>query len=64
METITKDSTYESWLAWYTERFLSISNDALKGYWYAYGRETEADVSPRDLAAWAAVNHEMHKRRL
>lgn len=56
--------TYDQWLAYYTERFGRISNDALKGYWWIYGREAEETTPPRALAAWAAVNAEMARRKL
>lgn len=52
------------WTQFYAEKFARISNDALKGYWYLYGRDSEADASPRDLAAWAEVNAAMQERGL
>jgi hypothetical protein len=64
IEATTQDSTFESWMAWYTDRFTNISNDALKSYWYTYGRDSEDDALPRELAAWVAVNHAMQKRGL
>jgi hypothetical protein len=64
LNNMTQDSTFESWMDWYTDRFSRISNDSLKGYWYAYGRDTEDNASPRDLAAWAAVNNAMQQRQL
>jgi len=52
------------WSQFYADKFERISNDALKGYWYLYGRETDYNASPRDLAAWAAVNNAMQERGL
>ena len=69
MSTITAPSaadmaTFDQWLTYYTERFSSLSNDALKGYWWLYGRDSEESAPPRDMAAWAAVNAEMQERGL
>lgn len=57
-------NTFNKWSQFYAEKFERISNDALKGYWYLYGRDSEADASPRDLAAWAQVNAAMQARKL
>jgi len=51
-------------MAYYTDRFARIGSDALKGYWWLYGRDSEAAADPRELAAWAAVNQEMQARGL
>lgn len=56
------NDTFDKWLAFYTDKFARISNDALKGYWYLYGRDSEEDAPARDLAAWAAVNGAMQGR--
>jgi hypothetical protein len=56
--------TFNKWSQFYADKFERISNDALKGYWYLYGRDCESDASPRDLAAWAQVNAAMQARRL
>ena len=58
------NDTFNKWLNYYTERFASMSNDSLKGYWYMYGRDSEQDAPPRDMAAWSAVNYEMQNRCL
>jgi len=58
------NDTYTKWAAFYADKFERISNDALKGYWYLYGRDSEADATPRDLAAWAEVNTAMQERGL
>jgi len=55
---------FDKWSGFYADKFERISNDALKGYWYLYGRDSEADASPRDLAAWAEVNAAMQERGL
>ena len=55
---------FNEWLAFYTAKFARISNDALKGYWWLYGRDSEESAPPRDLAAWAAVNAAMQDRGL
>ena len=60
--TVTINKTFAQWLDYYTGHFAAMSDDALKGYWYMYGRDSEDAAPPRDLAAWAAVNHEMQYR--
>ena len=63
--TTTADSaTFDQWLAYYTRRFKRLSDDTLKGYWWLYGRDSEESASPRDMAAWSAVNAEMQARGL
>jgi len=57
-------TTFNRWSDFYAAKFEHISNDALKGYWYLYGRDSEADASRRDLAAWAEVNAAMQARGL
>lgn len=58
------DQISQKWLAYYTAHFAKISNAALKGYWYMYGQETEKTATPREMAAWAAVNQEIEYRCL
>ena len=55
---------FDRWFEYYTERFASMSDSALTGYWYMYGRDSEDDAlpSPRDAAAYAAVNQEITAR--
>ena len=55
-------ASYLQWLDYYTERFARISDSALTGYWYMYGRDSETPGSPRDEAAYAAVNAEITAR--
>jgi hypothetical protein len=63
--TATADSaTFDQWLAYYADRFARLSDDALKGYWWLYGRDSEESAPPRDMAAWSAVNAEMQQRGL
>lgn len=62
--THATDATFEQWLDYYTDHFSRISNDALKGYWYMFGRDSEETAPPRAMAAWAAVNQEMQARQL
>lgn len=63
--TTTNDKPpFEIWLDFYAVKFARISNDALKGYWWLYGRDSEETAPPRELAAWAAVNAAMQDRGL
>lgn len=64
--TPTKDemTQFEQWLDFYADKFARISNDALKGYWYLYGRDSEESAPPREMAAWSAVNAAMQERGL
>lgn len=55
---------FNAWLDFYTVKFERISNDALKGYWWLYGRDSEESAPPREMAAWAAVNAAMQARGL
>ena len=60
----TETASFDDWLAYYTDRFTRMGSDALKGYWWIYGRDSEAAADPRELAAWAAVNSAMQERGL
>ena len=64
--TPTKDemTQFEQWFDFYADKFARISNDALKGYWYIYGRDSEESAPPREMAAWSAVNAAMQERGL
>lgn len=62
MMTTAQNATFQQWLEYYTERFSRISDSALTGYWYMYGRDSETPGTPRDQAAWAAVNAEITAR--
>lgn len=53
---------FDRWLEFYADRFARMGADPLKGYWWLYGRDSEENASPRDMAAWAAVNAEMQAR--
>jgi hypothetical protein len=64
LATTTDNATFEQWLDFYTEKFARISDSALTGYWYMYGRDSETPGSPRDEAAYAAVNAAMQERDL
>lgn len=55
---------FNAWLDFYTAKFERISSDALKGYWWLYGRDSEESAPPREMAAWAAVNAAMQARGL
>ena len=58
-------TAYNQWLAYYESHFSNISNMALQGYWEFFGRESEAPFeSPREQAAWVAVNQELSDRGL
>lgn len=64
MTTTAESATFDQWTAFYAEKFARMSDDALKGYWWLYGRDSEESAPPREIAAWSAVNHEMHQRGL
>ena len=55
-------ASYLQWLDFYEEKFACISDSALTGYWYIYGRDSETPGTPRDEAAYAAVNAEITAR--
>lgn len=55
-------ASYLQWLEFYEEKFARISDSALTGYWYLYGRDSETPGTPRDEAAYAAVNAEITAR--
>lgn len=55
---------FDQWFDFYADKFARISNDALKGYWYLYGRDSEESAPPREMAAWSAVNAAMQERGL
>lgn len=55
-------ASYLQWLDFYEEKFARISDSALTGYWYLYGRDSETPGTPRDEAAYAAVNAEITAR--
>jgi len=56
--------SFHQWFDFYTDKFNRITNDALKGYWYLYGRDSEESAPPREMAAWSAVNAAMEARGL
>jgi len=61
--TTADNATFQQWLDYYTERFARISDSALTGYWYMYGRHSETLLgTPREEAAYAAVNAAMQER--
>jgi hypothetical protein len=60
--TVADNATFDQWLDYYTARFAGINDNALHGYWYMYGRNSETPGTPREQAAWAAVNAEMDSR--
>jgi hypothetical protein len=62
LATIADNAAFDQWLDFYTEKFARISDSALTGYWYMYGRDSEAPGTPRDEAAYAAVNAAMQER--
>jgi hypothetical protein len=54
---------FQEWLDFYTAKFARISDSALTGYWYMYGRHSETLLgTPREEAAYAAVNAAMQER--
>jgi hypothetical protein len=68
MNTATANSrtadapSFLQWLEFYTEKFARISDSRLTGYWYLYGRDSETPGTPREVAAFAAVNAEIDAR--
>ena len=44
--------------------FQSASDVKLRGYWNVYGRASESNATPREIAAWVAINNEMFSRGL
>lgn len=61
---MTDANTFGEWFDFYADKFARISNDALKGYWWLYGRDSEDMAPPREMAAWSAVNAAMEARGL
>ena len=55
---------FDKWFDKYASKFARVSDDALKGYWWLYGRDTEETAPPREMAAWSAVNAAMQERGL
>jgi hypothetical protein len=63
LATTADNATFNQWLDFYTEKFARISDSALTGYWYMYGRHSETLLgTPREEAAYAAVNAAMQER--
>ena len=61
----TNSQAFAQWFEFYAEKFARISDSALIGYWYTYGRDSEADalsISARDAAAYSAVNAAIDER--
>ena len=58
------NAAFGEWLDIYTAYFDAVDDNALKGYWWLYGRDSEETAPPRFMAAWAAVNAEMQARGL
>lgn len=44
--------------------FAGLSNGNLKQAWWTYGRESEAQASENEMAAYVAVNYEVQCRDL
>jgi hypothetical protein len=62
---MTDMQAFNQWFDFYADKFARISDSALVGYWYLYGRDSEdAAPSARDAAAYAAVNTAMDDRDL
>lgn len=62
--TAAEMASFDQWFDFYADKFGRLNNDALKGYWWLYGRDSEEMAPPREMAAWAAVNAEMQSRGL
>ena len=62
---MTNMQAFPQWFEFYADKFDRISDSALVGYWYMYGRDSEnAAPSARDAAAYAAVNAAIDDRDL
>ena len=63
--TMIDMQSYSQWFDFYADKFARISDSALVGYWYMYGRDSE-DAAPnaRDAAAHDAVNAAIDDRDL
>ena len=55
---------FEFWLDRFAAYFHDMNDNCLKSAWWLYGRDSEENAPPRDMAAWAAVNAEMQARGL
>ena len=55
---------FQFWLERFASYFGDMDNNTLKSAWWLYGRDSEENAPPRDMAAWAAVNAEMQARGL
>ena len=64
MQTKLEEQQFNWWLNRFEPYFQKMDNNNLKSAWWLYGRESEQDAPPRDLAAWAAVNAAMQARGL
>lgn len=53
---------FDFWHEKFEAYFEAMSDNQLKSAWWLYGRDSEQDAPPRDLAAWAAVNAAMQAR--
>lgn len=69
MAIINADNSqaFAQWFDFYAAKFARISDSALIGYWYMYGRDSDADaasITARDAAAYAAVNAAIDERNI
>jgi hypothetical protein len=62
LPTVADMASYLQWQEYYTERFARVSDSVLTSYWYLYGRDSEEPRSPRESAAYGAVNEEITAR--
>ena len=53
---------FDFWLDRFAAYFREMNDNSLKSAWWLYGRDSEEDAPPYELAAWSAVNAEMQSR--
>lgn len=64
MRTKAEMEQFSFWFDTFEPYFKGMDNNALKSAWWLFGRDSESNATPRDLAAWSAVNAEMQERGL
>lgn len=62
LPTAAEIAAFDKWLDRFTPYFAGMNDNELKSAWWLYGRDSEEDAPPYELAAWSAVNAEMQNR--
>ena len=62
MRTKAEMAEFDRWLGYFERYFTRLDDYCLRDMWWQYGREGEEELSPRDAAAYAAINLEMQVR--